>query len=122
LIPCLEKKENLQLCLHDRDFDVGKLIIDNIIEKINGSRKVVLLLTNNFVQNHWCQFEMMMAQSRQVEGDKASLLVVMLENIETRNMCNSLHVLLKTTTFLEWPDDASARNLFWERFVAVVKS
>jgi toll-like receptor 13 len=122
LIPCLEKKENLRLCLHERDFDAGKLIIDNIIEKINKSRKVVLLLTNNFVQSHWCKFEMMMAQIRQVEGDRGFLLVVMLENIETRNMCNSLHVLLKTTTFLEWPNDTSASELFWERFVAFVKS
>lgn len=122
LIPCLEKKENLRLCLHDRDFEVGKLIIDNIIEKINGSRKVVLLLTNNFVQSHWCKFEMMMAQTRQVEGDRGSLLVVMLENVDTRNMCNSLHVLLKTTPFLEWPNDTSASELFWERFVTFVKS
>ncbi|XP_061163833.1 toll-like receptor 2 [Saccostrea echinata] len=122
LIPCLEKKENLRLCLHDRDFDVGKLIIDNITENIHGSRKVVLLLTNNFVRSRWCTFEMTLAQALDVEGGRSSLVVVMLENIEIQNMCNSLHILLKTTTFLEWPTDKSVRELFWRRLVASVKS
>lgn len=121
LIPCLERKEKLRLCLHDRDFEVGKLIVDNITEKINSSRKVLLLLSNNFIQNRWCKFEMAMVHARNVEEDRSDIVVVILENIRTQNMSNSLHVLLKTTNFLEWSNKKSAKELFWKRLVASVK-
>ena len=122
LIPCLEKKEKLRLCLQDRDFEVGKLIVDNITEKIHGSRKVLLLLSNNFIQSQWCKFEMTMAHGRSVEEDRtSSLVVVVLGNIDTQNMCNSLHVLLKTTSFMEWSNEKSAKELFWKRLVASIK-
>lgn len=49
LILCLERKEKFWFCFYDRDFEVGKLIVDNIIEKINSSWKVLFLLFNNFI-------------------------------------------------------------------------
>lgn len=42
LLPCLENNKNpYRLCIHERDFMPGKWIIDNIIENIESSRKVL---------------------------------------------------------------------------------
>lgn len=42
LLPCLENNTNpYRLCIHERDFMPGKWIIDNIIENIESSRKVL---------------------------------------------------------------------------------
>ncbi|XP_062589958.1 toll-like receptor 13 [Saccostrea cucullata] len=120
MIPRLEKRENLKLCLHDRDFEPGKFTVDNITDCIRNSRKILIILSNNFVQNHWCRFEILLAQS--LYEDNALVIVVVLEEILTKNMSNSLHVLMKTTTFIEWIDDVSLQEKFWERLVSVVKS
>ena len=122
LIPKLEEEGKLRLCLHDRDFDVGKLILDNISDKINASRKIVLILSNNFARSQWCQFEMTMAQLRSVEEGNHTLVVVMLETIQTRNMSTSLNVLLKTTTFIQWTVDKKGEELFWKRLAAAVST
>ena len=122
LVPQLEEGGKLRLCLHDRDFDVGKLILDNISDKINASRKIVLILSNDFARSQWCQFEMTMAQLRSVEEGRHTLVVVMLENIQTRNMSTSLNVLLKTTTFIQWTVDKKGEELFWRRLTAAVSA
>jgi hypothetical protein len=39
-----------KLCIHQRDFVVGKPIIDNIIDCIAASRHTIIVLSNNFVK------------------------------------------------------------------------
>jgi hypothetical protein len=40
----LEKNQGFKLGLHQRDFEAGKYIADNIIDAINTSKKIILLL------------------------------------------------------------------------------
>lgn len=115
MIPRLEIKENMRLCLHERDFEAGKLIVDNITDNIHKSRKILIVLSNNFVQSHWCRFEIMLAQSLNVERD--AVIIVVLEEILTKNMTKSLHLLLTTTTYIEWINEDSSKKLFWDRLV-----
>lgn len=44
-------------CIDDRDFTPGVPILDNIVDAIHSSYKVILVLTNNFVSSQWCQYE-----------------------------------------------------------------
>lgn len=122
LIPCLETQENMKLCVHDRDFDIGTFIVDNIINKINKSRKVILILSNEFVKSRWCKFETMMAQNRHIQEGGDFLIIVMLENINMRQMSNSLHSVLQSTTFIEWTTENHGQQLFWNRLVNCIKS
>jgi toll-like receptor 13 len=41
---------------------VGKLIVDNIVENMKESRKVILVMSNAFARSEWCQFEVLLAQ------------------------------------------------------------
>ncbi|XP_061170221.1 toll-like receptor 4 [Saccostrea echinata] len=122
LIPKLEKEEKLKLCLHDRDFQVGKLIVDNITDTMHRSRKVLIILSNSFAQSHWCLFETMLAQVRSINNGKETVIVVILENILSKHMTNSLHVLLKTITFIEWTNEKSGKEMFWNRLVAAIRT
>jgi toll-like receptor 2 len=52
LLPNLESTENgYSLCLHERDFRLGSFIMDNIVENIEKSRRVLFVLSNSFLQS-----------------------------------------------------------------------
>ena len=57
----------MKLCLHTRDFEVGKSIIENIADAIDTSKKVVLVLSKNYTRSQWCMFEAHMSQHRLVQ-------------------------------------------------------
>ena len=44
-------------CIADRDFTPGLSVLDNIVEAIRSSYKVILVLTDHFVSSQWCKFE-----------------------------------------------------------------
>ncbi|XP_046355786.2 toll-like receptor 2 type-2 [Haliotis rufescens] len=111
----LEERHGLKLCLHERDFTPGHYIVDNIIDSLQASRKVVMVLSNSFSQSPWCQFELTLVQKRSLEQDEGYLVVVLLEEIHARNMTSSLYALLQTTTYITWPEQEEDRCMFWDR-------
>ncbi|XP_046371636.2 toll-like receptor 3 [Haliotis rufescens] len=115
LLPVLEVKENLKLCVHDRDFEVGKLIVDNIVDAIETSRKIVIVLSNEFAQSGWCQFELNLIQRHVLENGQRLLVVVMLEEIDTRHVTKAMRAMLQTTTYLMWAEEEYARKAFFNR-------
>jgi hypothetical protein len=64
LLPNIEKTEEINVCLHERDFQIGVSILENIIYCMDHSRTILLVLSESFVLSHWCQFEMHLAQHR----------------------------------------------------------
>ena len=77
LLPELEYPGGYKLCLHDRDWLAGPDIADNIVNSIAASRKVVLILSNNFARSQWCQMEMTMAQHRLMDERRDALVPVL---------------------------------------------
>ena len=62
LLPKLENQETgLKFCVAQRDFLVGKTIIDNIMDTINRSRKTILLVDESFMESDWCQEELLLS-------------------------------------------------------------
>ncbi|OWF54528.1 toll-like receptor 2 [Mizuhopecten yessoensis] len=117
LMPFLEKQQKFRLCLHDRDFDPGKLIADNIVDNMRKSRKLILVLSNSFTSNEWCKFELLMAQSRFLEEGSSTVILVMLEKVELLQMSGPLGILLQNNTAIEWTNDQTGRNLFWNELL-----
>lgn len=117
LLPILEEENHLHLCLHDRDFVVGNDIIDNIIDSIQQSRKVVLVLSSDFAQSQWCQFETSLAQQRLFEENKDVIVPILLNEIPAELQTTRLALLLKQKTYLEWSNERNGQMLFWERLV-----
>ena len=48
---------SLSGCIADRDFTPGLSVLDNIVEAIRSSYKVILVLTDHFVSSQWCKYE-----------------------------------------------------------------
>ncbi|XP_063048168.1 toll-like receptor 4 [Engraulis encrasicolus] len=120
-----ELKENLetgfppvQLCLHERDFQAGKAITANIVDEgIMSSRKVIVVVSQHFIDSSWCRFEFEMAQSWFVLGQSARIILIILEDVEDKNIRKvfGLHKYLKKNTYLKWKGNALSNMRFWTR-------
>ena len=62
LLPSLENDETgLKFCVAQRDFILGKTIIDNIMDTITKSRKTILLIDPTFIESKWCNEELLLS-------------------------------------------------------------
>ncbi|CAC5359224.1 unnamed protein product [Mytilus coruscus] len=126
LVNYLEKKNGLALCLHDRDFAAGKLIMDNIIDAIFESKQVVLVISEEFLNSSWCEFELDMARMKMFQDNRDMLVVVLLDKLFPSQMPISLQRIWNKVTCLEVDktigtnQNGNFEHLFWKRLYEAV--
>ncbi|XP_018082989.1 toll-like receptor 13 [Xenopus laevis] len=111
-----------KVCIHNRDFEIGRDIVDNIVDCIYKSRWTICLISHSYLQSSWCSVEMRMAIYRLVAESKDSLIIIFLHNIsrEKLHYHHKLTKLMQEKTYLSWPDDAKSQQLFWARLRKVI--
>ncbi|XP_003804000.2 toll-like receptor 1 [Otolemur garnettii] len=122
LVPCLER-EDIRICLHERNFVPGKSIVENIINCIEKSYKSIFVLSPHFVQSEWCHYELYFAHHNVFHKGANNLILILLEPIPQYSIPNSYHrlkTLMVRRTYLEWPKEKSKRGLFWANLRAAV--
>ncbi|VDI53591.1 Hypothetical predicted protein [Mytilus galloprovincialis] len=112
-----ENEEGFKFCIHHRDFDVGESISGNIDKFLKKSWKVVVIMSNAFAKSEWCQWEVDIIQERRRQQGRDALLLVMLENITSKNMTSPLRTLLDSTPHLRYKKGIG-ENLFWSAVIA----
>ena len=116
LQPNLEEgPEPFKLCIKGRDFIGGQPLFETIPERVEKSRKTILVLTPQFLENNWCKIEMEQAQILLFEQERDVLILVLLENIPERKITLPLRKLLCKKKYMKWPNDEIGQNLFWQR-------
>uniref|UniRef100_A0A4W5KJY5 TIR domain-containing protein n=1 Tax=Hucho hucho TaxID=62062 RepID=A0A4W5KJY5_9TELE len=125
LLPNLEQRGPpfLRLCLHSRDFQLGKDIVENITDSLYQSRHTLCLVSRHYLRSNWCSLEMKLATSRLQVEQRDILLLVFLEKIPPRRLSahHRLARLVKTRTYLDWPQDPYQHQAFWDRLWAKLK-
>nr|KAG5687073.1 hypothetical protein BaRGS_018158 [Batillaria attramentaria] len=114
LVPQLEQRLHLRLCLHDRDFIPGRNIIDNIEECVETSKKVLMVFSPAFARSEWCQFELALCLRHAMDNDDV-LVVALLKDIPPRDLTPAMKAVMKTTTYIQWADEPDAVASFWGR-------
>lgn len=107
-----------QLCLHYRDFIPGVAIAANIIQEgFHKSRKVIVVVSQHFIQSRWCIFEYEIAQTWQFLSSQAGIIFIVLQKVEKTLLRQQveLYRLLSRNTYLEWEDSVLGRHIFWRR-------
>nr|WHT06284.1 toll like receptor 18 [Syngnathoides biaculeatus] len=124
LLPCLENNRNsYRLCIHERDFMPGRWIIDNIIDNIESSHKVIFVLSRHFVNSEWCNYELYFAQQRAMGKTFSDVILVVKEPIDPGTLPSKyckLKKMLSTKTYLEWPQQANQQAFFWAQLRSVL--
>ncbi|TMW43803.1 hypothetical protein DOY81_011117, partial [Sarcophaga bullata] len=129
LMPNAEEAGDISICLHERDFQVGVTILDNIVSCMERSRALMLIISSNFLLSHWCQFEMHMAQHRVFDLKRDHLILVLLEDIPRSKRPKNLQYLMEVKTYIKWPGGKGKKNihpeerkLFWKRLKRTLKN
>ncbi|KAK7918960.1 hypothetical protein WMY93_010244 [Mugilogobius chulae] len=104
LLPELEEVQGWRLCLHHRDFQPGKPIIENITDAIYSSRKTLCVISRRYLQSEWCSREIQMASFRLFDEKKDVLILLFLEEISSRHLSPfyRMRKLVKSRTYLSW--------------------
>ena len=100
------------LCLHERDFQVGIPICENITRAIEGSKCTIVVVSRNWLESDWCQFEFRVAHCLAVVEKRTRLLVILKEQVPNAEIEGDLQLYMKTFTYLD-----SANQLFWSRLL-----
>ncbi|XP_070188929.1 toll-like receptor 2 [Littorina saxatilis] len=103
LMPELEDRLGLRLCLHERDFIPGRDIVDNIATMVQRSKKVLMVFSNAFVDSQWCQFELSFCLQHAMDTEDA-LIIVCVDDVASRDLTAAMMAVLKTTTYIQWLD------------------
>ncbi|XP_064826793.1 toll-like receptor 13 [Oncorhynchus masou masou] len=117
LLPELEGEQGWKLCLHHRDFQPGKPIIDNIMDGIYGSRKTICVISHRYLESEWCSREIQVASFRLFDEQKDVLILVFLEEIPTHQLSpyHRMRKLVKRRTYLSWPRVGEHTAVFWQQ-------
>uniref|UniRef100_A0A8C4QY81 TIR domain-containing protein n=1 Tax=Eptatretus burgeri TaxID=7764 RepID=A0A8C4QY81_EPTBU len=116
--------EGLRVCCHERDFMAGRPIIDNIMESIEGSRRAVFLLSENFVASAWCHYEFYFAQQRLMQSAEDRLILVLLDKLQHDSIPRRfvrLKQLLGRKCLLEFPKEPEKQDTFWNDLRAALQ-
>ena len=100
------------VCLHERDFVIGFPICENISKAVNGSKCTICVVSRNWLESDWCQFEFRVAHSMATVEKKVRLLVILKEEIPKNKISGDLKFYMRTFTYLD-----AAQPLFWSRLL-----
>ncbi|XP_066517498.1 toll-like receptor 13 [Hoplias malabaricus] len=117
LLPQLESQQGWRLCLHHRDFQPGKPILDNIVDGIYGSRKTICVISRHYLESEWCSSEIQVASFRLFDEKKDVLIMVFLEDIPAHQLSpyHRMRSLIKRRTYLSWPKPGEDKRVFWQK-------
>ena len=130
LVPNLEgNAPSFRLCLHHRDFEPGRYIVDNIVSAVYRSRKTVCVVSQHFLRSEWCSLEIQLASYLLFHELRDVLVLVFLEHIPERQISayHRMRKVMLKKTYLQWPgsdcaDPAQAQELFWIQLRRALKS
>ncbi|XP_041351605.1 LOW QUALITY PROTEIN: toll-like receptor 4 [Gigantopelta aegis] len=120
----IEDEGKRKVNLHNRDFLPGKRIPTNILSAVQMSRKTVVILSKNFVQSYWCNYELQMANMESRETGRDVLVIIMYGDILPKKIPKEVLYHLKTECYIEYPrhGNQNQTDIFWERLIEAVES
>lgn len=81
LLPRLEGV-GVKVCIDSRDFQLGVPVTANIEWAVESSRRILLVLTPDWVSNEWADFEATLTQTSDPAGRRRRLLPVLLKSCD----------------------------------------
>ena len=108
LVPRLEEpghgKVGYKLCVHDRDFPAGESTAETIIDMIENSKRVIVVLSNNYLRSRWCKYEFEQANYQLVQEGRNRIIMIVLEELDPDLIYTEIGNYMMTRTYLKYSD------------------
>ncbi|XP_052088486.1 toll-like receptor 4 [Mytilus californianus] len=109
-----------ELCLDAKDFIAGNSIAENVINAIDSSRKVIFIITHDFLQSTWGSYEMEMTRMHAFQkGREDMVIIVVRDKIKVTDMPEILKSMWFKITCIQWPNDDNlpynTEEIFYEK-------
>ena len=99
-----------KLCVHFRDFPVGGHIPETILGAVNNSRRVIMILSDNFLSSDWCNYEFQAAHHQLLTEWQNRIIMVLLHDLNRSLLDRQLKLYLSTRTYVKVGDP-----LLWDK-------
>ena len=101
LLPKLENHNPpYKVCVHDRDFMPGAYIEDNIMEAVQSSRRMILVLSQNYLKSEWCMLEFCAAHNKVLNDRTNYLILVLFDDVDVSKLDDDMKLYIRTNTYL----------------------
>ncbi|XP_071172991.1 toll-like receptor 4 [Mytilus edulis] len=114
LMPKLERKWGLQMCIQHRDFTVGKPIADVIADSIEQSRHIIFLVTSSFQHDSWGEYAIERAKYHHFSQNLQKIIVIT-KDLQTEEIPHELAMLWKDIALIEWPMNENGLENTWNK-------
>lgn len=116
----VELEPKFQLCLHYRDLPhaaYNQHAAPVMLEASEASRRIVLVLTRNFLETEWARFDLRQALHEALKGRVHKLVIIEEGPLHDAIMDPELRLYLKTAERVRWGE-----RRFWEKLKYVLPS
>jgi hypothetical protein len=111
----------LKLCVYERDFEIGSVISESVLQSVALSRRTLLVVSDAFARSQWCRWELQLAENHRLflrddnEGGGDPLIMIKLGQVAEAHMTPTLKYLLRTRIYLEWDSEPRKQRQFWDK-------
>ncbi|KAH8274104.1 hypothetical protein KR044_010386 [Drosophila immigrans] len=112
LLPKLENGLHaFRVCLHGRDWLVGDCIPEQIVRTVNDSKRVIIVLSQHFIDSVWARMEFRIAYQATLQDKRKRIIIILYKELQDfEGIDSELRAYLKLNTYLKWGDP-----LFWNK-------
>jgi hypothetical protein len=95
------------ICFDEKTFIPGTPIGENIIQAIDSSRKVIFIITKNFLESDWGSYELEMTRMHAFRrGNDNMVIVVIKGDIQMSSLPRVLLSMWYKVRSVEWPKES----------------
>lgn len=128
LVHQLEIQEGLQLCLSNRDFSPGLRKFANVTHAIHNSRKIICVVTTDFLDDRWCIHQLQMALEDKVhrEDEEDCIICILFRDPSLGDLGGSQQSLLimpliQNRSHAFYSQNPEGHAPFWRRLIAALR-
>ena len=110
-----------RLYFDERDSVPGLADVHNMIENMEVSRVILIILTKTYISKGWHEFEIIYASELLYKGVVSDIVIVNVEGVTAKDVPKLLRRKMERHDFIQWEDSEIAKQTFKEQLIDILK-
>ncbi|XP_028406281.1 uncharacterized protein LOC114528769 isoform X1 [Dendronephthya gigantea] len=100
---------NLTVCLHQRDWELGRSLVDNMIDSVYCSHKTLIIVSKHYVQSEYCMQELQIAMHSEIASElvrRERIVLIKIDDVSIQRLPRAL----RQKSYLDCSNSEHARH------------